>query len=285
MALGNYLEIDLNIGSLVDPVDTFIGTGSQVTFSLVNKPGARLSSTIQAESVIYPQYAGGFIKSGNTFTLSSAPPLNAQIVAPGISQITVSVFDQPVVEGVTNPLSGIAKFYLADPNTIHLYQYINLPQYTGIRVTLSDLISSTGAQLSWCQLGSSNAAGTLTFAATGQDLFLPSLSAFGTISASSAAGSNTLFVTGASTFLPDQLIRLNIGTGTAEIRQIQSIAASGNFVLSTNTDFAHYIGETVYACGWGLGIQVTVPSNVTNNTAANFYDIGVRRMGRIQSRT
>ena len=105
MGLEFFIDESFTSGSIVDPSDSFTGDGVATTFVLQNKSVQRLSSTIQVEGVQYYQYSGGFTKDigTNSFTLSSPPPLNSQISAPGITQITVPVFDQNIVPGVSNP--------------------------------------------------------------------------------------------------------------------------------------------------------------------------------------
>lgn len=288
MALGFYLETSLSEDTLVDPVDVFAGDGATSTFTLVNKTASRLHSTIQANGTQYYQYNGGFTKniSNDTFTLSSAPAGGTSIVAPGLVQIPVPIFDQAVVAGVDDPLVTEVQFVVADPEEIHLFKYINMPQYGGIRISLVDLVSSAGAELSWCQLACTNASGTpLTYAATGEDLFLPALSAFGTVSSSGAAGASAIFTTSASDFIVGQFININNGTATKEIRRIQEInSGTGKLGLTTNLDFQHLVSQTIFACGWQVSLKVTMPENEASNTATNFLDIGVRRQARIESR-
>lgn len=288
MALGFYLETSLTEDALVDPVDVFVGDGSTSTFTLVNKTASRLHSTIQVDGTQYYQYNGGFTKNtvNDTFTLSSAPAEGTAVIAPGVVQIPVPIFDQAVVSGVDDPLVTEVQFVVADPDEIHLFKYINMPQYDGIRLALTDLASSAGASVSWCQLACTNASGTpLTYAATGADLYLPALSAFGTVSSSGAAGASSVFTTSASDFTVGQFININNGTATKEIRRIQEInSGTGKLGLTTNLDFSHSVSETIFACGWQVSLKVTMPENEASNTATNFLDIGIRRQARIESR-
>lgn len=286
MSLHFYLEETLNSGSEIDPVDTFTGNGSSGTFSLVYKEASRLASTVTVESTQYYQYNGGFTKntSNDTFTLSAIPVVNAQIVAPGISALTVSAFDQDVVDGVTNPRIAEVPFYLADTSKIHLQSYTNLPQYNGVEVSLVNLVSSFGADLSWCQLACANVDGTAgTYQTAGTALYTSAIQSFGTISASAVAGASSIDCSNSLTFNPGDYVLINTGQATQELRKVHS-TTSTRINFTTSFDFPHYSGETIYACGRKFWLKVTIPTNAANNIPTNFYDVGLRRRGKIISR-
>jgi len=290
--MGIYLFIDesFTAGAQLDPVDTFTGDGVTQTFTLVNKTAQRLGSTITVDGNQYYQSNGGFTKntSNNTFTMSVIPPLGSTIVAPGINQITFPVFDQEVVPGVTDPRVKEQPLWIGDSTEIQNNYYTNLPQFNGIQLSLNDLVSSVGAQISWCQLACAD--GTtglaLTYEATGQPLYTGAIRAFGTVSASAVAGASSIFCASASTFTVGDYVILNIGNATQEIRKISLVSSSsgGYLGFSTQFDFDHYVDELIYACGRKFWIKVTVPENAANNEAVNFYDVAPRRRGRIVSR-
>ncbi len=288
MSFNFYLEADLDSDSKVDPVDVFAGDGVTTTFTLGNKTATHLHSTIQVSGTQYYQYNGGFTKntSNDTFTMASAPSAGAVIVAPGMVQIPVPIFDQETVDGVDNPRIKEVLLYVADPDESHLFKYLNMPQYTGIRISLVDLVSGYGGQTSWCQLACTDYNGNaLTYAATAADLFLPALWSFGTITASNTAGASSIFVTSASDFIIGQIVNINTGTATRELRRVKEIVSATNKVgFTTNLDFPHYIGEAVFACGWQIALKVTMPVNQANNTATNFLDVALRRQARVESR-
>lgn len=288
MALNFFTDESFTAGSTLDPVDTFTGNGSTTTFTLTQKSAQRLSSTIQAGSNQYYQYNGGFTKNiaAGTFTLSSAPGLNTQIVAPGISQIVCPVFDQNVVAGVTNPRVYETPVWIGDGSSIQNFSYSNLPQLSGIEISLVDLVSSAGANTSWFQLAPANVDGTVgIYGATGAALFTPALQAFGTTLASASASANAVFCATASTFAAGDYIAINIGNSSQEYKKITTINnTTGQMTLSTNLDFSHVIGETVFTCGRKFYLKVTIPTNAASNTATNFYDTALRRRGRIISR-
>lgn len=288
MALSFYIDESFTSGSTLDPVDTFTGNGSTTTFTLTQKSAQRLSSTIQAGSSQYYQYNGGFTKNTgtNTFTLSTPPGINTQIVAPGISQIVCPVFDQNVVTGVTNPRVYETPVWFGDGSTIQNFSYSNLPTLAGIEISLVDLVSSVGAQTSWCQLAPANVNGTVgTYGAAGAALLTSPLTAFGTTLASSVASSNAIFCATASTFIAGDYIVINIGTASQEYRKVTVINnTTGQMTLSTNLDFGHAAGEAVFTCGRKFYLKVTIPTNAASNTATNFYDLALRRRGRIISR-
>jgi hypothetical protein len=270
----------------VDLVDVFTGNGSQTTFVLSNKSGQRLASTITFDSTQYYQYNGGFTKTDTDFTLSSAPPANSQGVAPGVSYLGFSAFDTDDVDGVTNPRINEVAFYVGDPYNIHLSKYENLPNLQGIELSFVDLVSSSGAEISWVQLAcaTQDAAGTaLTYSATGTSLYTVNINAFGTLASSAVAGGTSLICGTASSFYVGDYIFINKGGGTQEIKKIT--AYNGQFGLTvTALDFAHSPGETVYACARKFWAKMTVPSGVSGGTPTNFYDLGLRLRGLSRSR-
>lgn len=284
MALHYYLEETLNSGSQIDPLDSFTGNGSSATFTLVYKDATRLGSTVTVESTQYYQYNGGFTKGSNSFTLSSTPVTNAQIVAPGITALTASAFDQDVVDGETNPRVTEVPFYLADTNEIHLQYYTNLPSAPGLEISLVNMVSSFGADLTWCQLACANVDGTAgTYGTAGAGLYTSAIQSFGTVSASATAGASSINCSNSSTFIPGDYVIINIGNSTREIRKVSSVTSTAiNF--TTAFDFAHYTGETIYACGRKFWMKVTIPTNAANNLPTNFYDVGLKRRGKIISR-
>lgn len=287
MAINFYLDESFTPGSALDPVDWYTGDGITSTFVLVNKSVQRLSSTVQANSIQYYEYNAGFSKSipGNSFTLSSVPPLNSQIVAPGISQLVSAVFDQDVVEGVVDPRVSEVPFWMGDSSDIHIQYYTNLPQASGIQISLVDLISATGAQTSFCQFACADPTTGLamTYGATGADLYTGPISAFGVTNASAAAGASSILCSTASSFYVGDYVYFNIGSVNQEIRKIASKTTS-SMTFSTEFDFNHDAGETLYAMGRKFWLKTTIPTNYANNQPVNYYDLGLRRRGRIVSR-
>lgn len=289
MSLELYLDESFTSGSIVDPVDTFTGNGVSATFVLVNKSVQRLGSTIQVEGNQYYQYNGGFTKDigTNSFTLSVVPTFGARVVAPGISQLVFPVFDQNVVSGVTNPRQFELPVWIGDGTEIQNQYYLNLPQNAGIEISLVDLVSSTGAQVNWGQFAaaSTTTGAALSYGATGVPLYTAGLSAFGVLSASAAAGASSIFCTTASAFTVGDYVIFNIGNSSQEVRKISSIVNSTGFMIFTTLfDFNHLSNETVINCGRKFWCKITIPTNATNNTAVNFYDLAIRRRGRVVSR-
>jgi len=224
------------------------------------------------------------LKYYKDFTLSAIPVTNAQIVAPGISALTATAFDQDVVDGVTNPRISEVPFYLADTSEIHLQSYTNLPQYNGVEVSLVNLVSSFGADLTWCQLACANVDGTAgTYASAGTAIYTAAIQSFGTVSASAAAGASSINCSNSTTFISGDYVIINTGQATQELRKVHSTTSTA-FNFTTAFDFPHYSGETIYACGRKFWLKVTIPTNAANNLPTNFYDVGLRRRGKIVSR-
>lgn len=288
MALHFYRETPLGPGTQISPLDIFTATGSSATFTLINKSGAELGSTITAGNTQYDQYNGGFTKSGNSFTLSSTPVAGTVVVAPGVTQLVTAAFDNDDVDGVTNPREDEVEFWMGDPTEIHLYQYEPYPNIYGIKISLEDEIVSSGASLTWVQLACSDPVTglALTYLATGESLYTPALSSFGTISASTPAASGIIYTDQAESFYAGDYIMVNIGQPTQEILHITSITTVAPKRLNVDVgDFPHYIGETIYTCARKFWMKLTVPDGQTSNTAVNYYDIGLRRKGKIRRRT
>ena len=288
MSLEFYYQETFDPSSDLDPVDTFSGTGLDDTFELVYKSGLQLAATITANNVQYYQFNGGFSKDGDEFTLSSVPALNTQIVAPGVIALVFPVFDQNSVPGVSDPRVKEVPFYLGDPDTIHLYDYTNLPQYNGIRLTFQDLTSGYGASLTWVQLACSDPSTGLamTYAATGEALYTGAIYAYGTLSASSAVGASSVNITSAaqaSGFVIGDYAIINIGGGTSEKRKIKEVTGT-KIGFFTNLDYTHDSGQFIFDFGRKFWGRVTIPENASNNQAFNFFNIGLRRQARNNSK-
>lgn len=279
-----YAEDFLTVSDL-DPVDTFVGDGVNDTFSLVQLTGSELAATITVENVQYYQFTGGMVKSGDTFTLSSVPALNSQIVAPGIIALVFAGFDQETVAGVTNPRVVEIPFYLGDPTQIHLYNYTNLPQYTGIRISFVDLTSGFGAETSWCQLAcSSPTDGTaMTYGATGDYLLTGAIQGYSSLSASGTAGASSLTVSSATDFTVGDYLIINPGDITQEIRKLKE-KTSTTLGFFTNLEYNHAVAEDVHDMGRKFWAKVTIPLNAANNQAFNFHNLGLRRQARNNSK-
>ncbi len=285
MSLQVYYQENFSVDADLDPVDTFTGTGVDVTFTLVKKVGADLASTITADNLQYYQFNGGFTKSGDSFTLSSAPILNSQIVAPGLVALTFDVFDQDIVDGVTNPRVQEIPFYLGDPTTIHLKSYTNLPQFTGIKLTVLDLISGAGLDLSCIQLACSDGTTGLamTYAATGEPIYTAALQAFGTLSASSAVGASSISTSSTSNLYVGDYVIINIGQPTQEIRKVKDLTST-KIGFFTNLEYAHTSGQSWFQMGRKFWGKFTAPLNAANNQAFTFREHGLERKARINSK-
>lgn len=287
MSLEFFYDESFSLASDLDPVDQLVGTGATATFALTLKSGTDLAATVTVENVQYYQFNGGLTKSGDTFTLSTTPSLNAQIVAPGVIALVLSAFDQLVVDGVDDPTVKEVPFYLGDPDTIHLYDYTNLPQYDGIRIAFVDMVSGSGAELSWVQLACSDAASGLatTYAATGVAIETGAIYASTTLSASASAGSTTISVAAGSGagFLAGDYVILDIGEGTSEIRKVSSTTGS-TITFFTGLEYAHSSSIPVFTMGRKFWAKLTVPENATSSQAFSFWNIGLNRKARIDSK-
>jgi hypothetical protein len=294
MVLSIFNGSPLSVNNECGEDDIFTGDGTTQTFFLQNKTVAQLGSSIQAGNIIYYQENGGFtVNSGaNSFTLSSAPGIGVQIVAPASTTASISAFDQPQVLGVVNPQSNNIPLYVGDITTINNYKYSPLPGYAGIQISCVNLITAgPNPQTSWITFASADASGNaMTFGATGQPLYLPSINAATTVSASAGSSATTLFITAASTntfqFWPGQFVRINIGNSTQEVCQVIGVNYSNNSltIAPGGTTYAHSAGETVYACAWKFWLGVFIPTNANSNTAVNAYNLGIQNLNGISAR-
>lgn len=275
MPLDIYRDEPFNEGTLVDLVDIFTGDGSTVTFTVSNKTGTRIGSTIQFDNIQYYQYNGGFTKSGNSFTLDSAPPENSQGVVPGITTITISAFDQDDIPGQTTPREAEVALYLVDPTEAALYEYENLPTNSGIALCFSDLITSTGADTTWVQLACSDPSTglALSYLATGECLYTPNISSFGLLASSISSGASSFMCDSASDFIDGDYIVINSGNPTQEITKISSIDETTIYTEELN--FAHSAGETIYACGRKFWMKLTIPLDAFEGEAVNDYSLAL----------
>lgn len=278
MSLRLYSNFPFVLSNEVGLVNTYTGDGSTVTFELRNGTSVTCGDTIQADLVYYSRPLNGFTYPDSShFTLSSAPPLNSQILSTSTSPLEYSGFDQITVPGSINTPSNVIekKFYIADDGTdltttIHDAQ----PGQLGIGVLFSNLVTAAGAQVSWMQLACANAAGdALTYQATGTTLYLGKFYAFTSLTASAAGLATTLQVASASGLTAGQFITINPGGGSEEDVQITSIAS--NTLTITGTNFIHYSGEFVFMKGLALWSKCTIPVNALGGVAGNLINLAL----------
>lgn len=275
MALLFFNNTPFNSATELSPLDLFTGTGSQTAFTVTNKSGTGIGSTIQFDSTQYFRHLGGFSVAGNIATLSSAPPSNSQGVIPGISSLVLNAFDTDTVP-ITTPRIDAKEFFIADVTEIGTMEYQPVTGQIGIQITFVDNITSVGPTLAWVQLACSDAAGNaLAYAATGATLYTPNISYFSTLSASSAALASSITVVQASGYVLGDYVLINVGQATQEVVKIT--ARSGNILTISGTNFNHFIGETVHTCGRKFWARLTVPVNATSGLAQTYFDLGLKR--------
>lgn len=286
MSLHFYRNNPFISSTQLSPTDTFTGDGNTTSFNLVNNPGTQIGSTVQADGLEYLRYNNGFVISGNSITLSSAPPANAQIVVPGINQLVMSAFDVASVPGLTNPEVQQIPCYLVDPVDISTYQYAALPGASGIQVSFVNLITSAGANTTWVQLAPADPVTGLpmTFGNPGQPLYLPNIMAFNSLACAISINASSCQVYSKTGFLPQAFLLIDSGNNNQELVQILSIGPStppGNgYVLgTTGFQFTHSIGTKLFLCGWPFWVQLTVPLGASAGIGTNLYNLGLQRIG------
>jgi len=263
--LGPATEVDLN--------DFFIGNGTQVTFSLVNKTGTLLNDDVQVGATVDRQSTGTVTVSGNNFTLPAAPSSGQVITAPGVGALEFSAYDQSVIAGATSPTVDARPFIIADVEQIGLYKYLVPTGYSGIQMQFIDHDTSNGAAASWYQLAPANADGTAgTYGAPGAAIDLAAIQNSSTLSTGSAALATTITVADGTQFTPGMIIAINYGGADFEATTIRSI--SGNVLTVDALANAHSSAETVIHCGWWVWGKLIVPINAAGGQTAIMWDVG-----------
>lgn len=284
-----FYDTPFSAGTQLDQIDVYTGNGVQTEFVLVNKTIGKLGSTVVFNSTQYAQYNNTLTKNiaSGSFITSSAPANGSLGVAPGISALTGAAYDTDNVDGETNPREVEVPFWYGDPYNINQYAYLGFPSDAGIGISFVSQTSGFGAQASWCQLScASPSGGVLGYGATGETLWVAPLIVYGTLAASSAAAASSIMCGNASSFTAGDYIVFNQGAPNFEICRIDSINGPGyqlNIGLG-GPNFSHSAGEQIFVAlrkGWA---KFTIPLNQTNGTAANYYNLGFRRKGRIIAR-
>lgn len=271
----------------VDLVDLFTSSGATATYYLTNKTLPELGSTIQAGGIQYYEFNGGFTTNpaSASFTLATIPPVNTQIVAPGVNQLIAAAFDQPVVVGISNPTVATIPVWLIDPSTINNYVYNPLPTYSGIQLSVVQMISGSSSQPNWYSFASADASGnSMSYGASGAPLYLPAISAVTRLVGTVTGSQSVLTTQAASSFMPGSYISINIGASSQEILHV--IAVQGNDLVldPTGVTYPHYNGELIFHCGWKFFMKLVIPDNANNNTPVNLYNLGLQRLGAIKAR-
>lgn len=278
MSLDVYASIPLIPGNKVGKNDTYIGDGTKTNFLMANNTSTTVGDTIQADLSNFTFALGGFTLPDSThFTLLSAPACGAQINAPARSTLTIPIFDQVNVSGITSPANVVEiPFWIGDDGSnIQTNVYQGIVGTPGIAILFQNLVTATGASVNWTQICSGNASGlATTYAATGTTFYTPNFSAFTTVAASGAALSTTLTVASASGFVAGDYILVNPSGGSKEQVQITSIA--GNVLTVTGFNYAHFTGENVFVNCRKFFVKVTMPVNILGGQAINLYNLGLR---------
>lgn len=278
MALRIYSDFPFVPENEIGRVDTYTGDGSTTTFELRNKSSVTTGETIQADLVYYNRPLGGFtFPDTSHFTLSSAPPLNSQILAPSTATLVYEGFDQASVPGVSGTANVIDKtFYLAVSDTDDLTSsiYENQPSAPGIAILFSNLVTAAGASTSWCQLACANVNGdALTYQATGTTLYTGTYYAFTQLAASATSGSTSLLTTGASALTLGDFLTINPGGGTSEDVRITS--RTGNNITISGTNYPHYENEFIFMRGRQFWSRVTIPIDALGGEAGNLINLAL----------
>ena len=286
MAIQVYRADPFDNSTAVDLVDLFTGNGVDDTFTLSNKTGLRLGSTIQFDSVQYYRYNGGFTVDGNDFTLSSTPPSSASGVAPGLNCLTLSAFDTDNVDGIVDPRVKEVEFFVGNGTDIYLEFYSGLDD-GGLKLQFSTLIDITGqADADWIQLASSVDGGVAgTYLDPGEELYTPPISAFGTITSSVTSLGTEILISSTDDWITGDYILINPGELNSETVQITGQSGSPADALTvTELNYNHDPAEPVYACVRKFYAKMTVPEDATDNEALNFLNVALNIIGKTTAR-
>jgi hypothetical protein len=280
LSLNIYNDTSFTVATQVDKVDLATGDGVTNTFPLTNLTGLEVGSTITVGSQQYYRYNGGFAISGDNVVFSVTPPANTQIVIPGVSQLIMNAFDTDDIEDVDSPRVKEIRAYVVDVTEIGSYSYEAMPGLDGVRLVYTDLVSSSGATLAYVQLACSNATGGPgSYAATGDPLYLPPITAWGTLATSYAQSGTPITVAVANSsangpFYVNDYAVINAGGSSQEVTQITAV--SGSSITITGTNYPHYTDETFSRAGQSFWIKLTVPEGAAGGQAVNLYDLGLR---------
>ncbi len=282
-----YYSEPFDTSTEVDVNDVFLGDGLTSTFTLSQKTNLLLGSTVQAGNVLFYYYNGGFTKDSTIdFTLSSPPGAGVGIVATGLSYLPFKAYDVTVVDGVDNPLVSQIPFYIGNDDT-YLNKYIATEGQGGINLSFVDHVSGDViADTTWMTLASAtqDLAGTAMTYVSGE-MLTHDISAFCTLLCS--VSSNSTVITGDSSlsvaeFYDGDYIIINRGGFNQEVRKF--LTSSGQFMTISPTTYSHSAGETVYASYRKFWAGMLVPENAVDGEATNFYNIGLRIIGSVESR-
>jgi len=285
MALLFYNNTPFNSGTALDALDFGTGDGSTTTFPVINKTGTRVGSTVEFGSTEFFRNTGGVVISGNNVILNSPPINGSQGVIPGVQALVLSAFDNdsvPIVPTINSPAprQSAQKFFIINMDDIAIKQHNAAPSSNGINVFFADNISNVGPNLSWVQLACADpvTGAMMTPLATGVTLKLPPISAFSPLASSISAGQPLIYVVAASGFTPGAYCLLNPGQVNQEEVHVTAVNTSTNILtIDSNLNFAHTTSENIYHNGWAAWALMTVPVNATNNTAQNYYNLGLER--------
>jgi hypothetical protein len=118
----------------------------------------------------------------------------------------------------------------------------------------------------------------MTYAATGESLYLPPLDAYGVLAASTALGASSVslsYAASGGTWWPGEYAMINPGQSNAELRRIAT-KVGNTLTFETAFDFTHASAEPIYASTWDFYLKCTVPENVSFGEANTFINDYIR---------
>jgi hypothetical protein len=266
-------QAPFNLSNIVGQATPFSTNGVTAEFVL-DQPIGEVAGTVEVSATQYLAREGGFIKDtvDNSIILDSIPAPDQQGIAPSAIGLNFNVYDQSVVEGVTDPRVDETQFflYVTDPQA---FDYIGRSGQPGIGIAFVDNITSAGADLTWVQLACAENNVALTYAATGATLYTRDFTAWTEVASGGIwAGASTVVVDNATEFVLGDYVVFNIGTLTEEEIQIQS-STSTTLTFYTTLNYAHASGETIYTRARPFYAKATCPVNATGGEAALLIDL------------
>lgn len=282
MALNFWTDFPFITPNKMILLDTYTSDGTS-TYTLRGKSSPFVGGTIQADATLYFRYLNGFsFPTAQTFTLSSSPPVGAQIVVPGTVGLNFDIFDATDVPGQTSPANvKEVAFYLADDGlttaNILINSYNPVSGNPGIAIFFQNMATAAGASTAWCQLSCADASGAVIgYQATGTTLYTAPLQAFSSLIASSAALSTSMTLLSASGgFYAGDYVIVNPGGGTQETVKILALNQFTGVCTITGFNYDHSAGEQVFVCGRKFWAKGTLPIGILGGVAQSFINLGL----------
>ena len=274
-----------------DAIDLFEDLdGVEDTFTLANKFTNKMAATLQANNSYYYFYNFGYTKTDSTDFVTEEPPtVGSTLIVQGTVAVSFDAYDQTGIDGNANSNIKEVEFYVGNIDDITTKKFLTPAGETGITVQFVNLLTGYGIADSCFSIARAtpDLAGTPMTYVSGEYTLPNDFTAEGTlaVASTSSPGVTVLIMQSAdeaAAFPIGEFVVIDKGGPHEEIVQVLDV--DDDTISVAKTDFDHDIDETVFHCAVKMWGKMTIPVNLTSNTAKAYLNIAFKIKNKTSSR-